>query len=85
MASLFPESHATLPPFTSLLVQGAYHASAPIHLALSLTRQSDSDALFISPSRQAITDTMQAYNDTWLNTHSGDGSTINASARVKML
>ncbi|KAF8921161.1 hypothetical protein CPB85DRAFT_309261 [Mucidula mucida] len=85
MASLFPENQATLPPFTSLLVQGAYHASAPILLALSHTHQSESDALFISPSRQAITDAMQAYHDTWLNTHSGDGSTINASARVKML
>ncbi|KAK0206155.1 hypothetical protein DFS33DRAFT_563197 [Desarmillaria ectypa] len=86
MLSLFPGFEPQLPPFTSLLIQGPYHASAPIHLALSHTSQANSSsAIFLSPSRQLVTVALKEYNDSWLATHSGQGRVSEMSSRVKML
>lgn len=82
MATLFPGNQALLPPFSSLLIQGPYRPSAPVHLALSHTSRSGSDALFVSPSRQRIIDALVASNDTSLDS---TGKTSSVSSRVKML
>ncbi|PBL02120.1 hypothetical protein ARMGADRAFT_1005556 [Armillaria gallica] len=86
MLSLFPGFEPQLPSFTSLMIQGPYHASAPIHLALSHTSQANSSsAVFLSPSRQLVTAALQEYNDSWLATHSGQGRVSEMSSRVNML
>ncbi|KAK0467942.1 uncharacterized protein EV420DRAFT_1635211 [Desarmillaria tabescens] len=86
MLSLFPGFEPQLPSFTSLLIQGPYHASAPIHLALSHTSQANSSsAIFLSPSNQLVTVALKEYNDSWLAIHSGQGRVSEMSSRVKML
>ncbi|KAK0490624.1 hypothetical protein IW261DRAFT_1433219 [Armillaria novae-zelandiae] len=86
MISLFPGFEPQLPSFTSLMIQGPYHASAPIHLALSHTSQANSSsAVFLSPSRQLVTVALKEYNDLWLATHSGQGRVSEMSSRVNML
>lgn len=86
MLSLFPGFEPQLPSFTSLMIQGPYHASAPIHLALSHTSQvNSSSVVFLSPSRQLVTVALQEYNDSWLATHSGQGRVSEMSSRVNML
>lgn len=86
MLSLFPGFEPQLPSFTSLMIQGPYHASAPIHLALSHTSQANSSSVvFLSPSRQLVTVALQEYNDSWLATHSGQGRVSEMSSRVNML
>lgn len=85
MLSLFPGFGPQLPPFTSLLIQGPYHASAPIHLALSHTSQANgSSAIFLSPSRQLVTVALKEHNDSWL-AQSGHGRVSEMSSRIKML
>ncbi|OJA14095.1 hypothetical protein AZE42_10007 [Rhizopogon vesiculosus] len=51
MARMFPFSDPCLPHYKSLLVQGGYHPSAPIHMCLSVP--SGSKALLLS-SRKAL-------------------------------
>ncbi|KAK0191340.1 hypothetical protein F5146DRAFT_596808 [Armillaria mellea] len=86
MHTLFPGFEPQLPSFTSLMIQGPYHASAPIHLALSHTSQANSSsAVFLSPSRQLVTVALREYNDSWLATHSGQGRVSEMSSRVNML
>lgn len=84
MSSLFPQPGAPfLPQFKTLLVKGAYHPSAPVHLALShLTDSLDREALIITPVRQLA---LQQYSDDWLTVNSGYGSVASISARVKLL
>lgn len=86
MLSLFPGFEPQLPSFTSLMIQGPYHASAPIHLALSHTSQANSSsAVFLSPSCQLVTVVLKEYNDSWLATHSGQGRVSEMSSRINML
>nr|GAT53621.1 predicted protein [Mycena chlorophos] len=80
--SLFPPGSGgpTLPEFKSLLVKGPYHASAPVHLALSFTeKQPDMRIVMITPSRQAITRALREHNDDWMVEHSGRGEVLELS------
>lgn len=86
MISLFPPPSPNLPSFQTLLIQGPYHASAPLHLCLSHARQhSPTKIILTSPSRDEFKSTMQAFNDNWLNIHGGDGLTSGAASQVQVL
>ncbi|KAJ7094492.1 hypothetical protein B0H15DRAFT_125336 [Mycena belliarum] len=82
MPSLFPAG-PELPEFKSLLVKGAYHPSAPIHLALSHTAKFPAtQTLLITPSREAIAIALQNYNDDWLSVHSGRGRILEVASNI---
>ncbi|KAG1755903.1 hypothetical protein EDB19DRAFT_1663604 [Suillus lakei] len=80
MARMFPSSDPSLPPYKSLIVQGDYHPSAPIHMCLSVSR--DAKALLLSSARQALIQSLREYNDEWLLTDSGTGNTCHSSSKV---
>ncbi|KAH7903280.1 hypothetical protein BJ138DRAFT_1020892 [Hygrophoropsis aurantiaca] len=80
MLRLFPEPAPFLPPLKTLLIQGPYHPSAPIHLCLSTPL--NSKALVLSPSRQALTQSLVEYNDNWINDYSGIGNITRISSQV---
>ncbi|THV03285.1 hypothetical protein K435DRAFT_715656 [Dendrothele bispora CBS 962.96] len=83
MPSLLPFSDLQLPNFKSLLVQGPYHPSAPIHLALTHTAQQENFiTLFLSAAQ--LGDVLKDYNDRHLNSHSGLGNTSEVSSRIKI-
>ncbi|EGO01761.1 hypothetical protein SERLA73DRAFT_48459 [Serpula lacrymans var. lacrymans S7.3] len=84
MSRLFPPAGPVLPPFRTILIQGQYHASAPIHLCLS-TVTPETSAIILSPSREALVRSLQGYNDEWINNHSGHGSISSMSANIRML
>ncbi|KAF9224288.1 hypothetical protein BS17DRAFT_779595 [Gyrodon lividus] len=79
---LFPEPEPCLPRFTTLLIYGPYHPSAPIHLCLSL--EPGDKAMLFTPSRQLLLDSLRNYNDEWLNSYSGTGSVSSISSRTKI-
>ncbi|KAH9482975.1 hypothetical protein JR316_0005075 [Psilocybe cubensis] len=80
MPSLFPPPLApNIPEAPSLLVTGKYHPSAPIHLALSSHR-----AIVLSASRSDLVSDLQQFNDAFLNTESGKGSTSELSSRIEI-
>lgn len=85
--TLFSQPGPPLPNFRTLLIKGQYHASAPIHLALSyLAESSDPNAevIFITPSREAIVRALHTHNDDWLVMNSGCGDVTALSARIKI-
>ncbi|KAJ6490281.1 hypothetical protein C8R47DRAFT_977489 [Mycena vitilis] len=80
MASLFP-SGPPLPDFKSLVVKGPYHASAPIHLALShAANVPTTRILMVAPSRETMADALRDHNDDWISVHSGQGKTLELSS-----
>ena len=84
--SLFPPLGPPLPQFTSLLIQGRYHATAPIHLCLSHVRQPDATrAILVVPSRAALTDALRQLKDAWISVHGGEGSTVVDALKVDVL
>jgi hypothetical protein len=83
MARMFPSSDPCLPHYKSLLVQGDYHPSAPIHICLSVP--TDSKALLLSSSRKALIHSLREYNSEWLHTKSGTGNTCQGSSKVDIL
>lgn len=86
MASLFPPPSPGLPPFRTLLVQGPFHPSAPVHLMLSQNAQNQKGkALMITPSRQTLAAALVECGDEWLKIHGGHGQTCSASSRVDIL
>ncbi|KAF7352515.1 hypothetical protein MVEN_01216400 [Mycena venus] len=79
MASLFP-SGPPLPVFSSLIVKGPYHASAPIHLALSHSANlPETCILMITPSRDTMVTALRDHNDDWMSVHSGQGKILELS------
>ncbi|KAJ8595363.1 hypothetical protein M405DRAFT_857439 [Rhizopogon salebrosus TDB-379] len=80
MARMFPSSDPCLPHYKSLLVQGDYHPSAPIHICLSVP--TDSKALLLSSSRKALIHSLREYNSEWLHTKSGTGNACQGSSKV---
>ncbi|KAK1227420.1 hypothetical protein PQX77_009567 [Marasmius sp. AFHP31] len=85
MPSFFPNNVAPLPQFSSLLVKGPYHPSAPIHLALStLDKSVEGTALFLSTSSIHLNLALRQYNDDWLTTQSGHGNLTAVSSRVQI-
>ena len=86
MTSLFPLPSRTLPDFSTLLLTGSYHASAPIHLCLShLVNRPEANAIFLSPSRSAFLEAVVKFNDDWLNECGGYGAVSEILARVNVL
>ncbi|KAF5322679.1 hypothetical protein D9619_001135 [Psilocybe cf. subviscida] len=85
MASFFPEPRQNdlLPTFSSLLVLGPYHPSAPVHLALSLNAGDDrARTVFLTPSKESYAERLIAFNDAWLNEHCSDGAISYAGQNI---
>ncbi|KAF8605396.1 hypothetical protein BDV93DRAFT_554766 [Ceratobasidium sp. AG-I] len=77
--SIFPPNLAathSLPNFRSLIIQGPYPPSAPLHLCLShLTPGPPSlKALLLSSSSTYLSNKLEEYNDAWLIEHAGSGA-----------
>jgi hypothetical protein len=91
MPSLFPDSGSgtnspSLPPFQTLLINGSYHPSAPIHLCLSYVACNPSSrVIFITPSRQSFEVALRDYDDAWLGQNSGSGKIHALSSRTTIL
>lgn len=67
MLSLFPPPGPLLPPFFSLLATGAFHPSAPLHLAIGHVQESPkNEVLVLSPSRQRLEQKLASALDEWL-------------------
>ncbi|KDR83339.1 hypothetical protein GALMADRAFT_55637 [Galerina marginata CBS 339.88] len=86
MTSLFPSPHPPLPDFSTLLIAGPYHASAPIHLALSSNLNTPrSRTILFAPSRSTLKQDLQRFNDSWLTARSGNGATSELASNVIVL
>ncbi|KAI0747435.1 hypothetical protein BC629DRAFT_1298604 [Irpex lacteus] len=86
MSSIFPLPAPTLPEFDTLLVKGNYHASAPIHLALSYAHAHDAaKVVVLAPSRMHLTADVRKAKDGFLCKNGGNGVVANASRRVEIL
>ncbi|EPQ59368.1 hypothetical protein GLOTRDRAFT_34556 [Gloeophyllum trabeum ATCC 11539] len=85
--SFFPSSwpREDLPDFSTLLVKGLYHASAPIHLCLTHVAQySTAKAILIAPSREAFVRDLQDLDDEWLSSFAGHGRIAGLSSRIEV-
>lgn len=88
MSSLFPETFSghDLPPCRTLLIQGPYHPSAPIHLCLSHTKaRPNSKAMLLTPSRGDIANALVEFDDDWISSTSGHGKISEIARRVDIL
>ena len=86
MTTVFPLPSPTLPEFTTLLLKGPYHASAPIHLCLShLANRPGSRAVLLTPSRENFIAALRDFNDDWLNECGGYGTVSQILSRVDVL
>jgi hypothetical protein len=86
MTTLFPLPSPTLPEFTTLLLKGPYHASAPIHLCLThLASRPGSRAVLLTPSRDNFVAALRDLNDDWLNECGGYGAVSEVLSRVDVL
>jgi len=83
MARMFPSCDPCLPHYRSLLVQGDYHPSAPIHMCLSVP--TGSRALLLSSSRKVLIHSIGEHNSEWLHINSGTGNTCRSSSKVDVL
>ncbi|KAF5363362.1 hypothetical protein D9756_000871 [Leucocoprinus leucothites] len=67
MLSLFPPPGPSLPPFSTLLVKGTFHRSAPLHLAIGHVNESpENEVLILSPSRERLEQKLASGLDEWL-------------------
>ncbi|KAF9550323.1 hypothetical protein CPC08DRAFT_647938 [Agrocybe pediades] len=87
MPTLFPSPPSTtkdllLPEFSSLLITGSYHSSAPVHLSLSSAQH---QSIIISPSKSAFSQDLQQFKDAWLTANSGHGSITALSSKISVL
>ncbi|KAF9481965.1 hypothetical protein BDN70DRAFT_991458 [Pholiota conissans] len=82
--SLFPEPAPSLPPFSSLLIAGPYHPSAPVHLAFT-SAGPKSPVLLLCPDRAKFNEEMVQFNDHWLNSQSGTGKNSKLTSYVSIL
>jgi hypothetical protein len=86
MTTVFPLPSPTLPDFTTLLLKGPYHASAPIHLCLThLANRPGSRAVLLTPSRENFVAALRDFNDDWLNECGGYGAVSQVLSRVDVL
>ncbi|KAF4619113.1 hypothetical protein D9613_005598 [Agrocybe pediades] len=86
MPTLFPSPPSTtkdllLPEFSSLLITGSYHSSAPVHLSLSSAQH---QSIIISPSKSAFSQDLQQFKDAWLTANSGHGSITALSSKISV-
>ncbi|KXN87862.1 hypothetical protein AN958_07871 [Leucoagaricus sp. SymC.cos] len=86
MLSLFPPPGPTLHPFSTLLVKGPYHKSAPFHLAIGHVLETpENEVLIISPSQSQLKEKLVSGLDEWL-TSSGTSSKVRAAmSRIVIL
>ncbi|KAH9960499.1 hypothetical protein BC827DRAFT_402125 [Russula dissimulans] len=83
MTTVFPLPSPTLPEFTTLLLKGPFHASAPIHLCLThLANRPGSRAVLFTPSRENFITALRDLNDDWLNECGGYGAVSQVLSRV---
>ncbi|KAH9954366.1 hypothetical protein BGW80DRAFT_1190497 [Lactifluus volemus] len=83
MTTVFPLPSPALPEFTTLLLKGPYHASAPIHLCLThLANHPGTRAILLSPSRDNFIAALRDLNDDWLNECGGYGVVSQVLSRV---
>ena len=86
MTTLFPLPSPPLPEFTTLLLKGPYHASAPIHLCLThLANRPGTRAVLLTPSRDNFAAALRDLNDDWLNECGGFGAVYQVLSRVEVL
>jgi hypothetical protein len=86
MTTVFPLPSPSLPDFTTLLLKGPYHASAPIHLCLThLANRPGSRAVLLTPSRENFVAALRDLNDDWLNECGGYGAVSQVLSRVDVL
>ena len=86
MTTIFPPPSPTLPAFRTLLIDGKYHPSAPVHLCVSHLAQSDGkQAVLLHPSRDKFASALKEVNDAWLNEHGGEGYFSQYSRNVQVL
>lgn len=86
MTTLFPLPSPALPEFTTLLLKGPYHASAPVHLCLShLASRPGTRAVLLTPSRDNFVAALRDLNDDWLNECGGFGAVYQVLSRVEVL
>lgn len=86
MTTVFPLPSPTLPGFTTLLLKGPYHASAPIHLCLThLASRPGARAILLTPSRDYFIAALRDLNDDWLNECGGYGAVSQVLSRVDVL
>ncbi|KAH9002377.1 hypothetical protein EDB86DRAFT_299594 [Lactarius hatsudake] len=85
MTTLFPLPSPALPEFTTLLLKGPFHASAPIHLCLThLANRPGTRAVFLTPSRDNFVAALRDLNDDWLNECGGFGAVYEVLSRVEV-
>lgn len=86
MLLLFPPPSPPLPSFSTLLVTGSYHPSAPLHLAISHVLESPQhEVLVLSPSPTLLRKKLVFGFDEWLS-HSGSTNMVkNAMSRILIL
>jgi hypothetical protein len=83
---VFPLPSPVLPEFTTLLLKGPYHASAPIHLCLThLASRPGQRAVLLTPSRDNFVAALRDLNDDWLNECGGYGAVSQVLSRVDVL
>ncbi|KAN0127094.1 hypothetical protein V8E53_015112 [Lactarius tabidus] len=86
MTTLFPLPSPPLPEFTTLLLKGPYHASAPIHLCLThLASRPGTRAVLLTPSRDNFAAALRDLNDDWLNECGGFGAVYQVLSRVEVV
>ena len=86
MTTVFPLPSPSLPDFTTLLLKGPYHTSAPIHLCLThLANRPESRAVLLTPSRENFVAALRDFNDDWLNECGGYGAVSQVLSRVDVL
>lgn len=86
MTTLFPLPSPPLPEFTTLLLKGPYHASAPVHLCLThLANRPGTRAVLLTPSRDNFVTALRDLNDDWLNECGGFGTVSQILSRVEVL
>ncbi|KAH9062206.1 hypothetical protein EDB87DRAFT_326171 [Lactarius vividus] len=85
MTTLFPLPSPALPEFTTLLLKGPFHASAPIHLCLThLANRPGTCAVLLTPSRDNFVAALRDLNDDWLNECGGFGAVYEVLSRVEV-
>ena len=79
-ATATSNSPPPLPDFSTLLVQGPYHSSAPIHLAYSALcdeePQPPRPVLFFTPSRRQFATDLKSFCDDWVLNEAGKSNVI---------
>ncbi|KAH8830182.1 hypothetical protein DL96DRAFT_922274 [Flagelloscypha sp. PMI_526] len=85
--SLFPPGGPGLPEFRSLLVSGCIHATAPIHLCLSLLRKSppSAQAIIVTPSASKFAESLSSFSEAWFSQYALTGETALLMSRIRIL